>query len=223
VALIVGGLGVSPTTTADAVAKLPAAVTLAFAPHGSDLEKHVAQAREDGHEVMLQAPMEPFDYPDNDPGPHTLTVRAGTQENIGHLHWAMGRFTGYVGVVNFMGARLTADEAALAPVLREIGSRGLVFVDDGSSSRSLAVQVGAGAGTPTARADLVVDGVPRPDTIDRQLDRLEQIARQRGFALGSASALPVTVERIAHWAKTLEARGINLVPVSGAFEQGERR
>lgn len=223
VALVVGGLGVSPTTTADAVAKLPAAVTLAFAPHGSDLEKHVAQAREDGHEVMLQAPMEPFDYPDNDPGPHTLTVRARTQENIGHLHWAMGRFTGYVGVINFMGGRLTADEAALAPILREIGSRGLVFVDDGSSSRSLAVQVGAAAGTPTARADLVVDGVPRPDTIDRQLERLEQIARQRGFALGSANALPVTVDRIAQWAKTLEARGVTLVPVSGAFEQGERR
>jgi polysaccharide deacetylase 2 family uncharacterized protein YibQ len=223
VALVVVGLGVSPTTTSDAVAKLPAAVTLAFAPHGGDLEKHVAQAREDGHEVMLQAPMEPFDYPDNDPGPHTLTVRARTQENIGHLHWAMGRFTGYVGVVNFMGARLTADETALAPILREIGSRGLVFVDDGSSSRSLAIQVAAAAGTPSARADLVVDGVPRPDTIDRQLERLEQIARQRGFAIGSASAFPVTVDRIAHWAKTLEARGITLVPVSGAFEHGQRQ
>jgi polysaccharide deacetylase 2 family uncharacterized protein YibQ len=223
VALVVGGLGISPTTSADAVAKLPAAVTLAFAPHGGDLEKQVAQAREDGHEVMLQAPMEPFDYPDNDPGPHTLTVRVRPQENLGHLHWAMGRFTGYVGVVNFMGARLTADETALAPILREIGSRGLVFVDDGSSSRSLAGEVAAAAGTPSARADLVVDGVPRSDTIDRQLERLEQIARQRGFALGSASALPVTVDRIAHWAKALEGRGVALVPVSGAFEEGQRR
>jgi polysaccharide deacetylase 2 family uncharacterized protein YibQ len=222
VALVVGGLGISPTATADAVAKLPDEVTLAFAPYGGDLERHVTLAREDGHEVMLQAPMEPFDYPDNDPGPHTLTVRARTQENIGHLHWALGRFTGYVGVINFMGARLTADEAALAPILREIGSRGLVFVDDGSSSRSIAIQVGAGAGTPTARADLVVDGVPRPDAIDRQLERLEQIAKQRGFALGSAGALPVTVDRVAQWAKTLEGRGIILVPVSGAFENGGR-
>jgi polysaccharide deacetylase 2 family uncharacterized protein YibQ len=223
VALVVGGLGISPTITAQAVAKLPAAVTLAFSPHGNDLERHVAQAREDGHEVMLQAPMEPFDYPDNDPGPHTLTVGARTQENIAHLHWAMGRFTGHVGVINFMGAKLTAHEAALAPVLREIGSRGLVFVDDGTSSRSLAVQVGAGAGTPTARADLVLDGMPRPDAIDRELERLEQVARQRGFALASASALPVTLDRIAHWAHTLEGRGILLVPASSTFEQEERR
>ena len=69
----------------------------------------------------------------------------------------------------------------------------------------------------------MVDGVPRPDAVGRQLERLEQLARQRGFALGSASALPVTADRIAHWAKTLEARGVLLVPVSSAFEQGERR
>lgn len=223
VALVVGGLGISPTTTADAVAKLPAAVTLAFAPYGGDLDRQVTAARDDGHEVMLQAPMEPFDYPDNDPGPHTLTVRAKPQENIGHLHWAMGRFTGYVGVINFMGAKLTTDEAALTPILREIGSRGLVFVDDGSSSRSLVRQSAPGAETPTARADLVLDGVPRPEAVDRQLERLEQLARQRGFAMASASVLPVAVDRIAHWARTLEERGVLLVPVSNAFEQGERR
>jgi polysaccharide deacetylase 2 family uncharacterized protein YibQ len=39
-----------------------------------------SRAREDGHEVMLQVPMEPFDYPDNDPGPHTLTA-AGAIRN----------------------------------------------------------------------------------------------------------------------------------------------
>ena len=169
--------------------------------------------------------MEPFDYPDNDPGPHTLTVGAKAQENISRLHWAMGRFTGYVGVVNFMGAKLTADQGALAPILREIGSRGLVFLDDGSSSRSLVAQPGskgASGETPTARADMVLDGVPRPDAIDRQLERLEQLARQRGLAIASASALPVTVDRIAHWARTLEGRGVLLVPVSSAFEQGNR-
>jgi polysaccharide deacetylase 2 family uncharacterized protein YibQ len=166
--------------------------------------------------------MEPFDYPDNDPGPHTLTVRAKPHENIGHLHWAMGRFTGYVGVINFMGAKITADEAALAPILREIGSRGLVFVDDGSSSRSLVSPAGAGTETPNARADLVLDGVPRPEAVDRQLERLEQLARERGFAMASASVLPVTVDRIARWARTLEDRGVLLVPVSHSFEQGGR-
>jgi uncharacterized protein len=218
IAVLVGGLGVSDSVTAEAIAKLPAPVTLGFSPYGGEAGKHVAGARDDGHEVMLQAPMEPFDYPDNDPGPHTLTTDAKAQDNMARLHWAMSRFAGYVGVVNAMGSKMTADEAALAPVLQEIGARGLLFLDDGSSSRSRAETVGAAVQTPTARADLVLDRVPQPDAIDKQLAMLETIARQRGVAIGSASSVPVTIERIAQWARTLEARGVLLVPVSSAYE-----
>ena len=49
-----------------------APVTFAFTPYGTDLERWVARARGEGHEVLLQIGMEPFDYPDNDPGPQTL-------------------------------------------------------------------------------------------------------------------------------------------------------
>ena len=36
--------------------------------------RQTQRARSEGHELFLQAPMEPFDYPDNDPGPQTLLV-----------------------------------------------------------------------------------------------------------------------------------------------------
>ena len=56
--------------------KLPPAVTLAFAPYGAEPGKLVERARSLGHEVLLQIPLEPFDYPDNDPGPQTLQTQA---------------------------------------------------------------------------------------------------------------------------------------------------
>lgn len=220
IAIMVGGLGLDSDATADAIAKLPAPVTLAFAPYGSDLDRVAARARAEGHEVMLQVPMEPFDYPVNDPGPHTLTAKAKPQENVERLHWAMSRFTGYTGLVNYMGARLTADEAALGPVMREIGARGLAFLDDGSSPRSLAARIGSFTGAATARADVTLDASLRSEAIDRELGRLEGMARERGLAIGTASALPLTVERISRWARTLENRGILLVPVSAAFRRG---
>jgi hypothetical protein len=220
VALVIGGLGISQSATAEAIAKLPPAVSLAYAPYGTDLERSVARAREDGHEVLLQVPMEPFDYPDNDPGPHTLTVK-GRAENLDRLHWTMGRFAGFVGVMNFMGARITADEAALTPILREIGARGLGFVDDGSSSRSQATAAAARAGVPAARAERVLDAVPKAEDIDRELARLEEAARRGGVVVASASALPLTIDRVARWAQGLEAKGILLVPVSAAM-RGER-
>ena len=130
-------------------------MTFAFAPYGGELERAVARARGDGHEVLLQVPMEPFDYPDNDPGPQTLLTSLDAEQNIDRLHWLMSRFQGYVGIANYMGARFTASEQALAPVLREAAKRGLIYLDDGSSPRSLAGQIAGANNVAFAKADVV--------------------------------------------------------------------
>ncbi len=219
IAIVITGLGVSATGTGDAISKLPAAVTMGFVPYGNELQRWVARARGTGHEVLLQIPMEPFDYPDNDPGPQTLTINAARDQNIDRLHFFLSRSQGYVGVTNLMGARFTANEEALATVLAETGKRGLLFIDDGSSPRSLGPKVAAKAKAPFLKADLVIDAKTDWADIDAALVKLETIAAEKGVAVATASPLPVTIERIARWAKTLEARGIRLVPVSVAFQR----
>ncbi len=222
IAIVVGGMGLSQSTTSEAVLKLPDQVTLAFAPYGAEIERQVARAREGGHEVLLQVPMEPFDYPDNDPGPHTLTTSAPPNETMDRLYWVMSRFPGYIGVMNHMGGKFTSNEQALLPVLRDLGGRGLVFLDDGSSARSLAPALASAARLPASKADVVLDTRPRASAIDDHLARLEAIAREKGSAIGVASALPVSIERIAQWAKTLEGRGVQLVPVSALMAKPGR-
>ena len=216
IAIVIGGLGIGATNTTAALAKLPGAITLAFSPYGAGVERQVARARADGHEVLLQAPMEPFDYPDNDPGPQTLLTSLLPDQNLDRLHWLMSRFQGYVGVVSLMGARFTASERMLTPVLYEIAKRGLIYLDDGASPRSLASQIAGASGLPFAKAEVVLDAVPTPAHIDQALARLEAIARERGVAVGIATALPATVDRIAQWAKAAESRGLVLVPITAA-------
>ncbi|MCP8940693.1 divergent polysaccharide deacetylase family protein [Alsobacter sp. SYSU M60028] len=217
IAVVVNGLGVSASLTADALARLPGEVTLGFSPYGAEIDRQVARARAEGHEVLLQTPMEPFDYPASDPGPHTLTVAGAPDETLERLRWVMARFPGYIGLSNAMGAKFTASEAALAPVLREIGARGLAFLDDGSSPRSLVSTLAPAAKAPAARADLTLDAPAQASAIDAQLARLEAIARDKGTAIAVASPLPLSVERIALWAQTLEAKGLQLVPVSAVI------
>jgi uncharacterized protein len=214
IAIVIGGLGVGQNGTSEALAKLPGPVTFAFAPYGTDLDRWVARARGEGHEVLLQVGMEPFDYPDNDPGPQTLLTSASADQNIDRLAWFMSRFQGYVGVTNLMGARFTANDQAFAPVLREIVKRGLIYVDDGTSPRSLASQISGANNATFAKAEIALDAVPSSAEIDAALARLEATARSRGVAVGTATALPVSIDRIAQWAKAAEARGITLVPVS---------
>jgi polysaccharide deacetylase 2 family uncharacterized protein YibQ len=214
VAVMIGGLGVNAEGTANAIARLPGAVSLGFAPYGGEVEREAAEAREAGHETLLQAPMEPFAYPADDPGPHTLRAAASDGENLDSLHWLMSRFTGYVGVVNYLGGKFTADAHVLSPVLAEIAARGLVYLDDGSSPRSLARETASTLDLPLGTADVVIDANPAPEAIEAALIRLEALARSRGGAIGVAAALPASVERIARWSAGLEARGVALVPVS---------
>ena len=214
IAIVIGGLGISASGTADAFGKLPAQVTFAFAPYGADLEKLAERARGENHEVLLQVPMEPFDYPDNDPGPQTLLTSLTPDQNLDRLHWLMSRFQGYVGIASYMGARFTAAEQMLAPVLRETAKRGLIYVDDGGSPRSVAGQIAGSHNLPFAKTDLVLDAIPTPADIDRALARLEMLARDNGAAVGLATAQPSTIARIAEWAKKVESRGFVLVPIT---------
>jgi polysaccharide deacetylase 2 family uncharacterized protein YibQ len=158
--------------------------------------------------------MESFGASGSDPGPHTLHVDRAPEAIVDDLHWLMSRFPGYAGMSNFLGARFTADDAALTPVLREAGDRGLFFLDDATSPRSIADALAARTGLNFARADVVIDADQSPEAVDAALSRLETVARKNGFAIGSATGLPTSVDRIARFARALEERGIALVPVS---------
>ncbi len=214
VAIVVGGLGVGAAKTTDAIMKLPAAVTLAFTPYGSDPGKLAARAREQRHEILLQIPMEPFDYPDNDPGPQTLLTTLNPEQNLDRMSWHLSRFQGYVGVANFMGGRFVVADAAMLPVIREAAKRGLGYFDDGSSPRGVAASLAAAQAMPFVKGDIGIDTVPTAVEIDHALADLEKMAKERGAAVGVASALPISIERIAIWTKTLESHGIMLVPLT---------
>jgi uncharacterized protein len=217
VAIVVGGLGVGAAKTTEAIMKLPTAVTLAFTPYGSDPTKLAERARAQRHEILLQIPMEPFDYPDNDPGPQTLLTTLGSEQNLDRLYWHLSRFQGYAGIANFMGGRFVVTDAAMQPIIREAAKRGLGFLDDGSAPHSVASTLASGQSVPFARADLSIDAVPTAAEIDRALAKLENLAKERGTAVGVAAALPVSIERIGVWIKALEGHGIMLVPLTTAM------
>lgn len=214
IAIVMGGLGLSARATQSALDGLPAAVTLGFLPYAGDVAHWVALARAKGHEVLLQIPMEPFDFPESDPGPHTLRASQDEEANRQRLAWALSRFTGYAGVANLLGQRFLSDRDALAPILTELARRGLYFYDDGAAPQSVAPAVGAQVGIAFAPAAATLDTVATALEIDRQLSQLEADARSKGSAIGSAHLYPVSVARIAAWAKGLQARGFVLVPAS---------
>lgn len=222
VAIVIGGLGVSQTGTQAAIAKLPPEVTLAFATQGNSLGRWMQEARRDGHEIVLQLPLEPFDFPNVNPGRNTLTVSASPDQNLDNLRWALSRITNYTGVMNYMGARFTSERAAMGPLMAELGRRGLLYLDDGSSARSLAPELGLTNKVPVAIADTAIDAQRERGAVLKKLDELERTARAKGYAVGTGSAFDTTVDAVATWAAEAKKRGIEIVPISAVANDPER-
>jgi hypothetical protein len=211
VAILVEGIGLPDGVTMDVIKGLPASVSVACGAYGRNLQEWILKARDAGHEVLLQIPLEPENYPTSDPGPHTLLTTLPPEENVKRLQWLMSRYTGYVGVTNHMGAKFEATQASLAPVLEEVKARGLLYLDDGSVQGSTAGQIASSIGLDYSVANVQLDG-----DVAKGLAELEALAKQKGAAIGVASAKPATVKQLAEWASKLEAKGIVLVPVSAA-------
>lgn len=219
VALVISGMGVGSRTTTDAIENLPGEITFAFAPYVTGLAEWTTKARRAGHELLLQLPLEPFDYPNNDPGPKTLLVDNSWDDNKDRLHWLLARMTNYVGVVNFMGARYSASPEVLNPLFQELRDRGVMYVDDGSTPLSRAKEVAQQTNIAFAQTTISLDSALSAEDIDARLLELEGLARDRGLAIGVATAFPVTIERLKRWAKDADKRGIKLVPISATLNK----
>jgi polysaccharide deacetylase 2 family uncharacterized protein YibQ len=207
VALIIGGLGLNAAATKAAIERLPPEVTLSFVPYADNLQGWIDLARADGHEVLLEIPMEPLDYPNNDPGPYTLMGNARPADTVKRLEWLLARASGYFGVSNYMGGRFLSSDTGMAAFGAALRSRGLAFIDDGTAARR-------GGAYARGSADAIVDQQLTADGIEKQLLGLEAKALQHGSALGTGFSYAVTVERVIRWSQGLANRGYQLAPAS---------
>ena len=222
IAIVINWLGLSDAATEAAIQELPGAVTLAFAPYAENLTNWVRLARAAGHEVLLNLPMEPLNYPANDPGPQALLTSLSPARNLDRLEWTLSRVTGYVGVTNYMGSRFTTSSTSLKPVLKALKGRGLLFLDSRSSSRSLVSEVAGELALPWVANNRFLDNQASRIAIDSELEAIETVARSQGHAVGIGFPYPVTLERLAVWIPTLRKKGLVLTPISAIAQTAEK-
>ena len=213
VALMLSGFGLSEKESRAAIELLPGAVGFAVSAYAGNPLPLLDAARAAGHELLASVPMEPPGWPLNDAGERSLRTGLSPEQNRQNLEWALSRTQGAVGATaasdGMRGERFSDVSGAFDPVLDSIARRGLLYIDPRPGRRV------SSAGLAARSVDVVVDGSLARAEIEAKLVILAQQAKNRGQALGLAGPLrPVTIELIAAWAKTLEERGVVLVPVS---------
>jgi len=219
IAIVLTDLGKSQAASNAAIQNLGGAITLAFSPYADNLTQWVALARAAGHEVLLNVPMEPADFPATDPGPQTLLTTLSARQNLERLDGLLGRAQGYVGIATAAGSRFTTSADAMRPVVDRMFQRGLLLLDSRTAQNSLAARVADDVGVPRVYADRIIDTEASRPAIDRALNDLERIARQNGVAVGIGQPFPVTFERLINWLALVENRGFVLAPVSAVVNR----
>jgi hypothetical protein len=111
------------------------------------------------------------------------------------------------------------DANALAPVLQEIAARGLLFVDSRTTGNSAGSAVAQSQGVAHAVRDVFLDNEIDATSVRKQLAELERVANRRGTAVAIGHPHDATLEALAAWIPTMNARGLQLVPVSAVVRQ----
>ncbi len=217
VGLLLAGIGQSDVYSDDASRLLPPGVTFAVSPYANQPSRLLDGIRARGHEFLVSIPMEPQGAPVNDAGPQSLLTGAAFGQNVQRLEWALSRFNGYAGATSALdglrGERFSSSPSQLDPVLDLLAKSGLFYVD--ATPATLRTPPFQTTRVPARAIDIVIDEPAVRVEIEKKLQTLEQIAKDRGSAIGLAGLpRPVTIDRIAAWSNGLAAHGLVLAPVS---------
>ena len=212
IVVILDDMGVDPVATERALS-FPGPLTYSFLPYAEGVERFAHAARERGGEVMLHLPMAPKG-PD-DPGPNALRADMTGGEFLRALEWNLSRFDGYRGVNNHMGSALTANMAAMKTVLAYLDARGLFFVDSVTTGASVARRAGEEVGARVLMRDVFLDATPGDRAeVRRQLELVERIAMETGYAVAIGHPRPETLDVLGPWLTSARARGFELTTPS---------
>ncbi len=211
VALVIDDLGRSVGDVAR-LAALGVPVTYAVLPFESRTSEVAGELRRLGAELILHLPMEPSTGAD--PGPGALRRSMSPAELAGATRAALDAVPGAVGVNNHMGSSLSADRPSMDAVLREIGRRGLYFLDSRTSAESVGYRAARDLEIPAAERQVFLDPDPRAEAVRYQFRRLLDVARERGAAIAIGHPHAETLRVLEEEVPLARERGYRFVPVS---------
>ncbi|MCL2505885.1 MAG: divergent polysaccharide deacetylase family protein [Alphaproteobacteria bacterium] len=218
IAIVIDDMGGSFKQTKLAIDILPPEITFSFLPLGASANKQALEAKTKGHDILLHIPMEPL--LNVSPGKGALLTSLSDAEIKNRLINMMRKFTAnYKGVNNHMGSKFTTDERGMNIVLDILKEKNLYFLDSRTNKESIAFDMAKEKGLPTAKRDVFLDNEEGSEEVQRQLERLEDIALANGYAIAIGHPHTATIQTLAEWIPLAEAMGFEIVPMSALTEE----
>jgi len=211
IGVLVTGLGLNRGVTAAAIADLPPEITLSFSPYAPDLAAWIDAAHAYGHEAMIDLPLQPRNYPQDDPGPLGLLTALNKDENLRRLGELLKGADGVAGLATQFGDRFLADPAALRPVLSELGQRGLGLIVTADIEETVKDMADAPL---HMRVDETLPQDASRQALTAEVEALLGTARAKGTVLTAVPAYPLSIAALTSLAAAAKDRGMAVVPAT---------
>ena len=213
IAIIIDDLGYDRALAREFI-DLDLPLTLSILPFTPFTRSIAQRARAAGREVMLHLPMEPRSYPRINPGDGVLLVSMERDTIRKVLDRDLGEIPFVAGVNNHMGSRFTENKEKMTVVLSELKTRALYFVDSRTSRKSVAYDLAKEMEIRTACRDIFLDNDLSEGALGIQMDRLLNLARHNGHAIGIGHPHKETLGFLTRLQLSLKDK-VEVVPVSG--------
>jgi polysaccharide deacetylase 2 family uncharacterized protein YibQ len=206
--------GLSGDASKQALSDLSPDVSMVMTPYTTSADYWVGEARNNGHEVWLELPVETDLYPRDDSGPQTLLISAIERINMNKLTWIMSQAQGYVGLVTPYQPAFMKSENDVRPVMNEIYGRGLGFVDGSTSISPPPQKFSYSNGAIYRNTDAWIDIPSTPEHMAAALRQLEVAAQSGGSAIGMIHSTPEGLKALQTWIDGLPQKNIAITPLS---------
>ncbi len=212
VAIIIDDMGYDKKI-AKKLSQLNGGITFSILPHSPYQESIARLAHKNGLGTMLHLPMEPFEYPQVDPGPGTLLTTLTPDQLIRTLKNNLAAVPHIKGVNNHMGSKMTAESSQLYQIFSILKKRNLYFIDSRTSVKTVCKPSARLFQIPFAQRDVFLDHFQEPDFIRKQIKELIRIAQRHGQAVGIGHPHTITYEILREMMPELQKK-VKLVPAS---------
>ena len=216
ISIIITNLGLSKSTTLKAL-ELPNSITLGFSPYASNISEWLDHASYKKYVSLLNLPMQPLNYPIDDPGPVALLHNLTPKENLQRLRKVLMKSKKTIGLYTTPNEVFTSTIEDMKPVLAELKKYSRVFLYGDFKNDAILRKSAKQISLMYNNINVVIDRVLTPDAISSRLHKLEKIAKTNGSAVGMMGAYPINIKVLENWIKTLDEKNISLVPISQIY------
>ncbi len=200
------------------IEKINQPLTLSILPKAPYSKDIVKELKGKNFELFLHLPLEPAP-PSQCLDKGLIKVDMNEEEIKSEFEDNIGEFLPYVkGVNNHMGSLFTTDEEKMRILLELIKEKNLYFVDSLTSQKSCGYKIAKELGIKAGKRDIFLDVSSNPEDINKKIDELLKIAKEKGKAIAIGHAKSTTINVLKERVSDFEANGIKIVPVSSLLD-----